>query len=63
MSVDEFICPTCGEKMPRDLGFILPHTEKHIVDVIKTEHPSWVEGNGICKKCYEYYKKQMHSEE
>jgi len=57
-----FVCPTCGKKMPRDLDLIIPHTEKHIVEAIKKEHPDWVEKDGVCKKCYEYYKRQIHPE-
>ena len=59
MAVD-FVCPTCGTTLPRDLGIIVPHTEIHIIEVIKKKHPDWAEANGICKKCYEYYKKQLH---
>ncbi|MBN1871268.1 MAG: hypothetical protein JW800_01715 [Candidatus Omnitrophica bacterium] len=56
----DFICPTCGRKMNRDLAIILPHTEEHIIDEIKKKHPDWVEANGICKMCYEHYKKMLH---
>jgi hypothetical protein len=45
--------------MPRDLLIVIPHTEQHIVDEIKKKHPGWAEGNGVCKKCYEYFKTQM----
>ncbi len=55
----EFICPTCGKKLPRELLIIIPHTEEHIMDAIKKNHPDWSTEDGICKKCYEYYKEQM----
>ena len=55
----DFICPTCKIKMPRELQIIVPHTEEHIVEAIKETHPNWVAAEGICKKCYEYYKSQM----
>ena len=58
----DFICPTCGQRMQRELTIIIPHTEEHIMDVIKKKHPNWVEADGICKKCYEYYKSQLHPE-
>ena len=54
-----FECPVCGEIIPYDLKVIMPHTEKHIVDVIKKRNPNWVEDDGICKKCFVYYKEQM----
>jgi len=54
-----FICPTCGKVMKRDLAIIVPHTESHIIDVIKKKHPEWIDADGICKRCYDYYKKQL----
>ena len=56
----DFVCPTCGNKMARDLAVIMLHTEGHIVDVIKKKHPDWVEADGICKRCYEHYKKMRN---
>lgn len=56
----DFVCPTCGKKMPRELAVIIPHTEEHIIEVIKSNHPDWAESDGLCKKCYEYYKRQLH---
>jgi hypothetical protein len=58
-----FVCPTCGKTMERELLVIIPHTESHIVDVIKRDHPNWVEQDGICKKCYAYYKGQLRPRE
>jgi len=56
----DFVCPTCGKELPREVQVIVPHTEEHIVEAIKKTHPNWAESDGICKKCYEYYKSQMH---
>jgi len=55
-----YSCPVCKQNMPRDLLKIIPHTEGHIVELIKKKHPEWVESGGMCKKCYEYYKNQLH---
>lgn len=55
-----FVCPECKKELPRELQIVVPHTEKHIVDAIKEKHPEWVETDGMCKKCYEYYKNQLH---
>ncbi len=59
----KFICPTCGKELPRELGVILSHTKEHIIDEIKKKHPEWVEKDGLCKKCYEHFKKLLHPEE
>lgn len=55
----DYTCGTCGEVIPRELMIIIPHTEKHIIDEISKKHPEWSGSDGICKKCYEYYKKEM----
>ena len=55
----DFICGTCGKTLPRELLTIMSHTEEHIVNEIKKKHPDWSETDGICTKCYAYYKKQM----
>jgi len=55
----DYVCPVCSKKMRRELDVIIPHTESHIIDIIKQEHPGWVESGGVCKKCYEYFKKQL----
>lgn len=56
----DFVCPTCSKAMSRDLLVVIPHTEEHIVDVLKKKYPKWVESDGVCKKCYEYYKGQLY---
>lgn len=55
----DYICPECGKRMPRELQVIIPHTEGHIVDAIKKKHPDWAGPDGVCKKCYAYYKNQL----
>ncbi|NQT90251.1 MAG: hypothetical protein HQ558_03255 [Candidatus Omnitrophica bacterium] len=59
----DYICPVCDKRMPRDLSEILPHTEEHITEIIKRDHPDWVEADGVCKRCHEYYKSQLHPKE
>ena len=29
--------------------------EQYMLEVIKSEHPDWVEKDGSCKRCEEYY--------
>ena len=56
----DFICPICRKPIPKELVVIISHGESHIVDEIKKKHPEWIESNGVCKKCYDYYKKELH---
>ncbi len=54
-----YTCPTCGEKMERDLSLFMEHTDKHIVDEVRKQNPAWVTKEGYCPKCLEYFKSQM----
>ena len=56
----EYTCGVCNQNVPDDLAVYTKHTEGHIVDLIKSKHPGWAEKDGICQKCYEYYKNQMN---
>ena len=54
-----YTCPTCGEKMERDLSLFIDHTDKHIVAELQKNNPAWVTKEGFCPKCLEYYKNQI----
>ena len=55
----EYKCSVCGEQVEGDLLVYINHTEEHIMDEIKTKHPDWVEDDGLCKKCVDYYREQI----
>ena len=55
----EYICDICKEKVMGDSLQFISHNEGHIVDVIKKRHPEWIEGNGLCQKCLDYYREQL----
>jgi len=55
-------CPLCGREIARNLVLFLSHGEQHIIDQIKEEHPEWVEADGVCRPCAEYYRKQLSGE-
>jgi len=52
-------CSVCGKAVSNDLEILIEHTEEHIVDIIKKKHPEWIEKDGVCQKCVEYYRKQL----
>lgn len=55
----EYRCAACGEVFSHDLLVYVDHTEKHIVDLLKHDHPEWVEKDGICRQCLEYYRAEL----
>ncbi len=51
-----YTCPTCGSKMERDLLLFIQHTDQHIVEELKKQHPNWITTEGYCPKCVDYFK-------
>lgn len=60
--MENYRCPLCEKAMERNLVLFLTHTKRHIIDRIKEEHPEWVEKDGVCKPCAEYYERQLSGE-
>jgi hypothetical protein len=58
-----YTCPSCGEIMERDLSLFMDHTDRHIVDEVKKQHPAWITQDGYCPKCLDYFKRAMRDPE
>jgi len=58
----KYQCPVCGKVVQDELPVFISHTEEHVVDIIKDKHPEWIEKNGLCHKCFDYYKGQLKGE-
>ena len=57
-----YTCPTCGNKMERDLLLFIRHTDAHVVEELKKRHPNWITNDGYCPKCLEHYKASLKGE-
>ena len=55
----EYQCGLCGAKISADMLVYREHTNKHIVELIKVDHPDWADKDGVCKKCVEYYESEL----
>ena len=55
----QYQCSLCKQKITGDMITYVNHTEKHIIDLVKTDHPDWIEQSGICTKCLEYYRAEL----
>ena len=56
----DYRCAACNAVVTGDVLAYVDHTEKHIVDLIKHDHPDWVDKDGLCKKCLEYYHAELN---
>lgn len=52
-------CPTCGERIERNLLLFIKHTDQHILEEIKKKNPQWVTKDGFCHNCLDFYKKNI----
>jgi len=50
-------CPLCKKEMEDSVVNVCTDAYEYVVGRIKEEHPDWVEKDGACPKCLEYYKK------
>lgn len=55
----EYQCSVCGAKISADMLIYREHTNQHVIELIKTDHPDWAESDGVCKKCVEYYESEL----
>ena len=45
------VCELCG----RETDSLYHITEQVVLDMIRKEHPEWIESNGACPRCLGYY--------
>ena len=53
----EIPCPVCGGLLSPDTADLHAMAEDWVIQQIKRDHPEWVEANGACPKCLEFYLK------
>ena len=59
MNYTRYKCPVCSEEMTREITTFLDHTNQHIFDVVKGDHPEWVSEDKSCETCEDYYQQQL----
>lgn len=57
--MEPYVCSVCNKTLERDLVAYIQHTDRHIIDEIKKKHPDWTDKDGLCTKCFEYFRQQM----
>ena len=50
------ICPICKRETTDDMIQLCKDAEDWILGTIRKMHPDWVEEDGSCSRCLEFYK-------
>ncbi len=50
-------CPICNRFIEENIVKLCQDAEDWILQSIKRAHPDWVERDGSCSRCLNYYKK------
>lgn len=56
---DNIVCPICRESVEKLLYKFHVESEGMVIDRIKISNPEWVENDGICSRCVDYYHLQI----
>ena len=51
------ICPICKRENDEGTVDLCSAAYKYVIEKIRRDHPKWVEKDGACPKCLEYYEK------
>lgn len=54
-----YTCSVCNQQVKGDLVYFKDHTDRHIIDLVKHDHPEWVDTQGLCPQCAEYYRSEI----
>lgn len=50
-------CPICNRLVEENIVNLCRDAEDWILQSIKRAHPDWIERDGTCSRCLNYYKK------
>lgn len=50
-------CPVCKKLQDKEIVDVCNSAYIYLMERIKKDHPGWVERDGACPKCVEYYEK------
>lgn len=56
-------CPLCNDTVDKLVYQYHYESDKVFFNLMKEEHPQWVESSGACSRCYDYYAVQREKEE
>lgn len=49
-------CPRCGRDIRVPMLLAHAKAEEYLIELIKRDHPEWVQPDGTCRRCKLYYR-------
>lgn len=49
-------CPRCGKTIQAPMLLAHAKAEEYLIELIKRDHPEWVQPDGTCSRCSNYYR-------
>jgi len=59
----KIICPLCSDTVDKLLYRFHIDDERNILEKIKSQNPLWVEHDGACSRCVDYYHTEIIREQ
>lgn len=59
MEKARIICPLCQDEVDKLLYRYHLDAERVVLDQIRSQNPSWTNGDGICSRCVDYYHTEL----
>lgn len=59
MQKTSLTCPLCHDQVEKLFYRFHLDGERHVLDWIRQQNPSWLEGDGICSRCVDYYRTEI----
>ena len=50
-------CPICHRAVDEDIVTACQEAQGWVIESIRRQHPDWVEADGSCLRCLEYYQR------
>lgn len=54
-----YYCPVCQSVVKEPLRPIHEVAEEWVISHIKAAHPEWIESNGACPKCIQFFRSRL----
>lgn len=59
----KYQCHICGREIDEAAGLAHVKAEEYLIELIRRDHPEWLEEKNSCHKCIDYYRRLVKETE